>query len=276
MNSVSYLTGWERAKAMVKLEAVQLVEEGRDPKWVKKMIESVNLDKADEPALADLCYRLQEAPAQSDFAFTEPDDLAVIHEERIPATRRFPVRLNDKELLDRMLGAWVGRCCGCALGKPVEGFMEPLNGLSSKERIKSYLMAISPDEYPLRNYFPAASPAQDKTGTLWSPLSQRENIAFMETDDDIRYTIIGQKILLEKGATFTTADVMDMWMRELPYSRRKPNLTGIMSCVIAQIRARNRRSIGHGSPRIRTRTANGSARKSGPIRGAMPRREIRN
>jgi ADP-ribosylglycohydrolase len=218
MNSVSYLTGWERAKAMVKLEAVQLVEEGRDPKWVKKMIESVNLDKADEPALADLCYRLQEAPAQSDFAFTEPDDLAVIHEERIPATRRFPVRLNDKELLDRMLGAWVGRCCGCALGKPVEGFMEPLNGLSSKERIKSYLMAISPDEYPLRNYFPAASPAQDKTGTLWSPLSQRENIAFMETDDDIRYTIIGQKILLEKGATFTTADVMDMWMRELPYS----------------------------------------------------------
>jgi hypothetical protein len=40
----------------------------------------------------------------------------------------------------------------------------------------------------------------------------------METDDDIRYTVLGQKVLLEKGADFTTGDVMGMWMSELPYA----------------------------------------------------------
>ncbi len=117
-----------------------------------------------------------------------------------------------------MLGAWLGRCCGCALGKPVEGFMDSHNGLSSKDRIKTYLLGIAAGEYPLRDYFPGSSPAQEKTGPLWSHESQRESIAFMETDDDIRYTVLGQKVLAEKGRDFTTRDVMEMWVSELPYT----------------------------------------------------------
>ena len=116
-----------------------------------------------------------------------------------------------------MLGAWLGRCCGCALGKPVECFMGPHNGLSSKERIKTYLLGIAKDEYPLRDYFPGKSPAQEKTGGIHCHQSQRENIKFMETDDDIRYTVIGQQILRNKGRNFTTGDVMQTWIDELPY-----------------------------------------------------------
>jgi len=40
----------------------------------------------------------------------------------------------------------------------------------------------------------------------------------METDDDIRYTVLGQKILLEYGADFTTKDVMDTWISQFPYA----------------------------------------------------------
>jgi ADP-ribosylglycohydrolase len=30
--------------------------------------------------------------------------------------------LNDDELLERVHGAWLGPCAGCALGKPVENW----------------------------------------------------------------------------------------------------------------------------------------------------------
>ena len=177
MNSTPFLAGWERASGILKWELLQLIEEGRDPLSIKKLADSIDLDRADESTLAGLWYRLQEARLLSTFAFTEPGGLDEIRAEGAPAARKFAVSLSKKELLDRMHGAWLGRCGGCALGKPVEGFQEPRDGLSSKERIKTYLLGVSPDEYPLRNYFPGSSSATEKTGTLWSHESQREKIA---------------------------------------------------------------------------------------------------
>jgi ADP-ribosylglycohydrolase len=195
-----------------------LVEEGRDSQWIKECLGKVDLEKAGPATLADLWRRLHDAPARADFGFVEPGDLAAIGAERPPAPRQLPLSYSESELANRMLGAWLGRCCGCALGKPVEVFMGAHNGLSSKERIKTYLRGIAPHEYPLRDYFPGSSPAQDKTGRVGCSPSQRENIRFMETDDDIRYTVLGQIVLLEKGRDFTTGDVMTAWIDQLPYA----------------------------------------------------------
>jgi hypothetical protein len=41
----------------------------------------------------------------------------------------------------------------------------------------------------------------------------------VESDDDLRYTVIGQRILRDKGAAFTTHDVMRDWMCVLPYGK---------------------------------------------------------
>jgi hypothetical protein len=217
MDSVPFMVGWEAPAGIIDLEAKQLVEEGRDPKWVAEVLGTVDVAKASSAELAGLWSRLQDAPQRSDFPFVEPSDLAAIRAERASASRQFPVTYSENELYDRMLGAWLGRCCGCALGKPVECFMGPHNGLSSKERIKTYLLGIAADEYPLRDYFPGSSLAQDKTGPINCELSQREKIAFMETDDDIRYTVLGQKVLMEKARDFTTDDVMKTWIEELPF-----------------------------------------------------------
>jgi len=218
MNSVPYLAGWELAPGLAKQEALQLADEGRDPKWIENLLNDFDWKGADDAVLSELWSRLQQAPQRTDFSFVEPSDLAGICAERTPGSQRRPLLYSESELSDRMLGAWLGRCCGCALGKPVELFMGPNNGLSSKERIKAYLQGVSADEYPLRNYFPATSSAQDKTGVLFCPDSQRENIRFMESDDDIRYTVLGQKILQEKGRDFITDDVMAAWINELPYT----------------------------------------------------------
>ena len=40
----------------------------------------------------------------------------------------------------------------------------------------------------------------------------------MESDDDIRYTVLGLKLLEEKGMDFTTLDVADLWLNTLPYN----------------------------------------------------------
>ena len=50
---------------------------------------------------------------------------------------------NIDTLKDRIEGAWLGRCIGCLLGKPVEGW--------SQEEIEEYLKAT--DSYPLKDYF---------------------------------------------------------------------------------------------------------------------------
>jgi ADP-ribosylglycohydrolase len=210
MSSISYLVGWADPTQIITDELKQLQEEGRDPQWIKNLV-----DKS-EPG-AELWEELQDAPKRKDFLFREPSDLEGIRAERSTATRRWKLDYSDEVLMDRMLGAWLGRCCGCALGKPVEGFMGGNKELSSTERIKTYLQGIAPHEYPLNNYFPLASPAEEQTGKVGCPASCRENIAFMESDDDIRYTVIGQRVLLEKGASFTTLDVMRTWMRWLPY-----------------------------------------------------------
>ncbi len=215
MNDTLFFAGWESPKGMLRFECLQLKEEGRDPKWVDETIGSLDLEKAGESELAAMWARLQAAPIRTDFAFVEPSDLETIRAERDGAAKKWPLSLSDAALLDRMHGVWLGRCCGCALGKPVECFMGTHEGLSSRDRIRIYLEGAG--AYPLDNYIPGSSPAQNKTGGVDCKASWRENIAFMETDDDIRYTVIGQLVMQRHGAAFTSDNVMRAWHDELPY-----------------------------------------------------------
>jgi len=215
MIPISDFVGWNTGAQMVEEEAKQLVEEGRDPQWIKAVMGRSRGRQSD----AELWAELQAAPQRKDFPFREPSDLDGIRSERGPGTRQWTVGYSDDVLMDRMLGAWLGRCCGCALGKPVECFMDSSDGLSSKERIKAYLQAMTPNEYPLSNYFSLISPGQERTGNVGCSASCRENLAFMESDDDIRYTVLGQRILLSKGVQFTTLDVMRAWMAMLTYGQ---------------------------------------------------------
>src|SRR5215470_6474629 len=76
--------------------------------------------------------------------YVEPSDLAGIREQRPDGARRLNLNLSDDNLRDKLLGGWLGRCAGCQLGKPVEGWL--------KAKIDQRLKDIG--EYPLANYFP--------------------------------------------------------------------------------------------------------------------------
>lgn len=212
------MPGWDKTKALVDYEWTQLREEGRDLRDEDALRDELNAAGEDENKFLEVWETLLALPMRDDFAFDEPSDSESIKALRPEAkTRRFAINDDPKILFDKMHGAWIGRCVGCALGKPVEGFMGAHNGISSKERIKYYLLGIDGSEYPLRDYFPQNSPATEQTGKVGCPLSTREQIAFMESDDDIRYTVIGQMIMRQKGPDFSTSDVANAWISHLPY-----------------------------------------------------------
>lgn len=216
------MPGWETPSRLLDHEFVQSLEEGKDRSEVEALrTRRANLCDDDHVALLDLHSSLLKTRVRPDFAYREPSDLSGIQAARSQPIDRLRLSLDGEQLFDRMYGAWLGRCAGCALGKPVEGFMGSHNGIKSRHRIKKFLQAVAPSEYPLRDYFPKHSPAEVEVGALdglGCPASTREQIRFMESDDDIRYTVLGQIVLREKGAAFGSVDIARTWIGRLPYA----------------------------------------------------------
>lgn len=210
------MPGWTSLHALVGKELELAKEDGRNAEALRPLrvrLESAGENADELRAIWDTALGL---PRRTDWPFEEPDDLDSIRARRDGRAQSFAVDMGEG-LEDQMLGAWLGRCIGCALGKPVECFMDSRNGLRSWQRQKEYLSAISPGEWPLKDYFPQQSPAQERTGRVGCSPSTREEIAWMETDDDIRYTVLGQLVLQQYGRDFSTLDVAETWMEYLPY-----------------------------------------------------------
>jgi len=213
------MPGWTNLNELVSREFEQAIEEGKPAADVQAIRAAFEQSAKDEAALIAAHAQLVALPVRADFGFNEPNDLASIQALRQDSRAFAPSAIDDK-LADQLHGAWLGRAVGCALGKPVEliGLCPPAAVRQKTWRdIKRYLTAIDPAEWPIKDYIPAHSPAEGEMTKLISPLSTREEISYMESDDDIRYTVLGQLVMAEKGAAFTTEDVADKWFQNLPY-----------------------------------------------------------
>jgi hypothetical protein len=67
-------------------------------------------------ALLDLLAELEATGRPETWAQDEPEDLPAI---LAGASAAPPSRLDDRDLQNRVLGGWLGRCAGNQLGKPV-------------------------------------------------------------------------------------------------------------------------------------------------------------
>ena len=210
------MAGWTTEKELLRMEIKQREEEGCDVRGFAERFARLGADPA---AVESLYDELMALPIAPDFPYEEPQTLEGIRAAR-PAHAVFP-KPASPIAQDRFLGAWLGRACGCALGKPVETgcFMGGKDGMRGWELVKRWFEGA--DAYPIRGYTPHASRAAQDLGIALSPwctASERETISFMESDDDIRYTVLGLKLLEEKGLDFTTLDVADLWLNTLPYN----------------------------------------------------------
>jgi ADP-ribosylglycohydrolase len=211
------ISGWTHPLSLLRDELVQLEYEGYIiPEKVTERISMLHpvYDAYNEKKILAIYAELENLPRDPEFDFIQPNELEEIKKERPAGPRQLPLALNDKDLLDRFRGAWAGRAAGCALGKPVEGLgMRGHGDMNGREAIRYYLK--NRGHWELDYYFSGSDTGDGIK--LGCPLSWRENIKFMEPDDDIHYSLIGLKVLEEKGPDFQWYDIPDTWNSSLPY-----------------------------------------------------------
>lgn len=193
---------------MIATELAQRREEGYDVTRLRERFERTGATSLSVEAYEEWWRELEALPAPEEFPYQEPSDLEGIRALRPDGPRRLALGLSAEALADKVLGAWLGRCVGCLVGKPCEGW--------SREAIRAYLEAGN--EYPLSGYFPYISAAVEMVRHRprgW----MRGEIVEMVRDDDTDYTILGLHIVERHGSDFTTEDVARTWLESLPFLR---------------------------------------------------------
>lgn len=200
---------YEELEALVKEETTQREEEGCEATEIKEELKKIK--RKSPRKLEHILKSLSMLSVKKDFPYREPSTLEEIRAERPKKHKTIEFKLDEEHLYDKIFGGWLGRCAGCLLGKPVEGL--------TKEQIEEWLKIAG--AYPLSNYFP---PLRDVKG-LPDWLKKRASwtgvllghITHMPRDDDIDYPIINLHLLETKGFKFTTLDVGNNWLENLPY-----------------------------------------------------------
>ena len=213
------MAGWDRLRELVRLEIVQRMEEGCD---IEGFDEKLAEADEDEERLMRVYEELIGLGVRDDYPFEEPSDLESIRRLRPDGPRRMDAGWSEPEWLDKFYGAWLGRCAGCVLGKPLEhaDYLYGKDGRPGWANVELWFRGA--DAWPIRGYTPARSRAESEYGLAlndWSPMSVRETIRYAESDDDIRYTVLGLLLLEEKGLDWDSWDVGKLWHRHLTYSQ---------------------------------------------------------
>ncbi len=201
------------SKDDLKTELKQIAEEGKAiPADVQQefdrllAVEDILTEQAAAEKLLDITLNL---PLASDCDLVEPSTLEEIVAER-DGNLRTQKLTNEAAVADKLHGAWLGRCCGCLLGKPVEGW-------KSKD-MENYLKDTN--QYPLSTYI--SSDFSDEIiekHKIWRGAAFINNVNCMPMDDDTNYTTVGLAILQQKGADFSPYDVMQFWKTNIPLNQ---------------------------------------------------------
>jgi len=202
----------------LQVELAQLTDEGRvlgalRAKFARliRKSEARLAAPAGQVAAWDLLDEARKLPTREDYPFIEPSDLAAIRKLRPRGPRHLARpgrrRLSDKQIADRILGGWQGRCAGCLLGKAAEGVRS--------DRFWPFLKATR--QWPIRTYIRfgvrgrAAAAFPDMTAR-----GQLDKVRGMPVDDDTNYTVTGFLVVRTCGADFRPVDVARFWLANLP------------------------------------------------------------
>ncbi len=209
-------------------EYQQSVAEGKDIEGYQALFRAVEQMPLDEHkvAMAEVLSDIVlNAPIRENYAYEEPSDL-----EGIRRLRPREMGLGSGEALkvsyengmdgaagkgvspeERIHGAWMGRICGCLLGKTVEG-------MRTDELIP---LLEQSDNYPMHRYIRSTDVTAYMRENYGFFKGRKENwfadqISFMPFDDDMNYVVMAQKLIEKYGRDFTPYDVSQEWLRLQP------------------------------------------------------------
>jgi len=205
---------WKLLRELLSEELKQRAEEGCDVTGFAERFETAGQDADALNALYDELMTLEPV---ADFGYYEPSGLEEIRAARPKQTVFLPSADSIDE--DRFHAALLGRCCGCALGKPLEGAFFSHGGIPGWKWIYDWYAEAG--QYPIRDYVPLHSPVEGRDGQVLNSCSYesvKENISFMQSDDDIRYTVLGIELIRKHGLNWGPLEVGMLWQEKLPHS----------------------------------------------------------
>ena len=197
-------------------ELVQREESGYDVSALRDevgqaLVKAKTGDRApSEEHVGSLLDKLAGAQVRNGWGYFEPSGLDEVQRQmpHAPTRTAAPATTNVEE---RLLGAWLGRCAGCCLGKPVEGAMD-------RAKLRSYLDLAG--AFPLTDYVPALDPMPEgfRLRDCWTE-SARGRIEAAPRDDDTDYTILGLHMLETYGPGLSTDEIAREWLDRLPFTQ---------------------------------------------------------
>ncbi len=201
-------------KSELTVEKQQLQDEGAAlPKELAAELQSLLVHQGMEvnafrTRVQNLLETSVNLPPHKEYPFIEPSDLPGIQAAR-PNYNQLSLELNLSRdaYLDRVYGAWLGRCSGCLLGKPVEGLLV--------QDFWPYLKEI--DQFPLNRYLDSSIPAAlKKKSNFKTGRGYIDEIDHMVEDDDTNYTVTALAVMKRYGCDFKPEDVAVFWLENLP------------------------------------------------------------
>lgn len=189
----------------------QCVEEGLNVAAYQNLFDAVHKMErgAEKDEMAAILFRLIcQAETVPDYPYKEPSDLEGIRAlcRPYPMAAKLP---ENAELRKKIHGAWLGRICGCLLGKPVEGMRT--------DELIPFLKET--DNCPMRRYLTSPDVADEIAGKYRFSIQKHclaDVISRAPADDDTNYTVMAQQMIERYGLDFTPDDVAEMWLRSQP------------------------------------------------------------
>jgi ADP-ribosylglycohydrolase len=211
---------WVQPEDLVGHELRQAAQDGRDASAIAERWHAAGGHDAPpragaspRPATPELRGLADELLAELD-ALEPPSDEPTGLAEIIAACPGWPAARPAAAGQDRLHGAWLGRAAGCVLGKPVEKI--PREGIRE--------IAEATGNWPIRDWFTGRG-LPEEVAARWpwnrrsAPNSLAENLDGTPEDDDLNFPMLVLALLERRGRDFTTEDVAQAWLDELPAGR---------------------------------------------------------
>ena len=198
---------WEFYSSNLLTEYQQSFEEGLDIEAFKDVFSSTSrLPKGEiKKKLGDVLFEVvSNAKQREGYKYIEPSDLEQIKSLRIK--KEVSTAYDCDSLENKIHGAWLGRICGCMLGKTVEG-------ICTNELIP-FLKETK--NYPMHRYIYRTDLTDEIIGKYKYGFAGRcyaDEINGMPVDDDTNYVVLAQEIIRQYGRDFTPYDVSKAWLK---------------------------------------------------------------
>lgn len=159
--------------------------------------------------LASVAAALAALPRSATWEFDEPSDAEEIWAALAPPSAARPAA--PEQLPGRLAGAWLGRCVGNTMGKPVEGL--------TRDEVGIYLRAVG--QWPQTGFVPLLDTLPAGVSHLHesAPYAAAGRFDAVPRDDDLDWTILGLHLLETYGRGLTTEDIGREWLDRIPFTQ---------------------------------------------------------